>query len=88
VGYVDFAWASLRVVVECDGYEFHAEREPFQRDRRRWSAFTRAGWRGAVITWFDVTRDPAYVVNLVTDLLAAAATDITAAANRELSRAS
>lgn len=69
VGYLDFAWPSRRVALECDGYEWHAEREPFQRDRRRWSALNRARWRSGVVTWFDVTRDPGYVVDLVRDLL-------------------
>jgi len=69
VGYLDFAWPSRRVALECDGYEWHAEREPFQRDRRRWSALNRATWRSGVVTWFDVTGDPAYVVALVRDLL-------------------
>jgi len=69
-GRLDFAWPQLRVALECDGYEFHAAREPFQGDRRRWSTLSRAGWHVGVVTWFDVTRDPAYVVQLVRDLLA------------------
>ena len=69
-GRLDFAWPHLRVALECDGYEFHAAREPFQRDRRRWSALSRRGWHAGVVTWFDVTRDPGYVVHLVRDLLA------------------
>ena len=73
IGYVDFAWPSLRVVLEADGYEYHAERGVFQSDRRRWSAMSRADWRSGIVTWFDVTRDPEYVVALVRDLLASAA---------------
>jgi putative AbiEi antitoxin of type IV toxin-antitoxin system len=69
-GRLDFAWPLLRVALECDGYEFHAARESFQRDRRRWSALSRCDWRAGVVTWFDVTRDPDYVVQLVRDLLA------------------
>ncbi|HET7530021.1 MAG TPA: type IV toxin-antitoxin system AbiEi family antitoxin domain-containing protein [Mycobacteriales bacterium] len=69
-GRLDFAWPDLKVALECDGYEFHTERGPFQRDRRRWSALTRNGWHLGVVTWFDVTRDPDYVVRLVRDLLA------------------
>lgn len=72
IGYLDFAWPSVRAALECDGYEWHAEREPFQKDRRRWSAVNRARWWCGVVTWFDVTRDPAYVVALVRDLLGAA----------------
>jgi len=69
IGFVDFAWPDHRVVLECDGYEFHAAREPFQRDRRRWSAISAAGWQLVVVTWFDVTRDPAYVVSLMREVL-------------------
>ena len=69
IGYLDFAWPTLRVALECDGYEWHAEREPFQRDRRRWSGLNRADWRSGVVTWFDVTCDPDYVVALVRDLI-------------------
>ena len=50
VGYLDFAWPSQRVALECDGYEWHAAREPFQKDRRRWSALNRAHWRSGVVT--------------------------------------
>jgi hypothetical protein len=65
IGRVDFAWPDRKIIVECDGYEFHAAREPFQRDRRRWSALTAADWQLVVLTWFDVTRDPEYVVRLL-----------------------
>ena len=70
VGYLDFAWPNARVALECDGYQWHADREPFQKDRRRWSALNRAHWRSGVVTWFDVACDPEYVVALVRDLLA------------------
>lgn len=69
VGYLDFAWPALRLALECDGYAYHSDPEAFRRDRRRWSALNRSGWRCAVVTWFDVMRDPQYVVDLVRDLL-------------------
>jgi hypothetical protein len=62
IGRVDFAWPDHKVILECDGYEFHAARDSFQRDRRRWSALTAAGWQVVIVTWFDVTRDPEYVL--------------------------
>lgn len=68
-GYLDFAWPQLKVALECDGYEWHAERVPFQKDRRRWSTLSRLDWRCGVVTWFDVTCDPSYVVTLVAELL-------------------
>jgi hypothetical protein len=69
IGYVDFAWEHLLAVLECDGYEFHSSRVPFQKDRRRWTAIGTSGWHLAVITWFDVTCEPEYVVAAVNDLL-------------------
>lgn len=71
-GRLDFAWPALKVALECDGYEWHKERSQFELDRRRWSTLTRMGWLTGVVTWFDVTADPAYVVGLVADLLARA----------------
>ncbi|HVU60904.1 MAG TPA: DUF559 domain-containing protein [Mycobacteriales bacterium] len=72
IGRVDFAWPEFRLVLECDGFEHHSSREAFNRDRRRWNALWRAGWRVAVVTWHDVVADPAYVVDLVAAHLAAA----------------
>jgi hypothetical protein len=66
---VDFAWEELRVVLECDGFAYHGDRDAFQRDRRRWSALTRAGWRVVVVTWQDVMGDPTYLVELMADVL-------------------
>jgi hypothetical protein len=71
IGRVDFAWPDARLVLECDGFEHHASHEAFHRDRRRWTALSRAGWRVAVVTWHDVVDDPYYVVGLIADYLAA-----------------
>lgn len=68
-GRVDFAWPEHRAVLECDGYAYHSSGSDFQRDRRRWSALSAAGWRLGVVTWLDVTRSSSYVVRLVRDLL-------------------
>jgi len=68
-GRLDFAWPELCVALECDGYEWHAGRDAFQGDRRRWSTLNRMDWKSGVVTWFDVTADPFYVVGLVADLL-------------------
>jgi hypothetical protein len=70
---VDFGWPSYRVVLECDGFEFHRDRAAFERDRRRWNALTQAGWRVVIVTWHDVVRDPGYLVAVMTDLLSDAA---------------
>jgi Protein of unknown function (DUF559) len=72
IGRVDFAWPEARLVLECDGFEHHSRYDAFNRDRRRWSALQRAGWRVVVVTWHDVVNDPTYVVEIVADHLAAA----------------
>jgi very-short-patch-repair endonuclease len=69
IGRFDFAWPEIRLILECDGLMFHSGREVFARDRRRWAALTRAGWRVVVVTWQDVVGDPAYVVGLVRELV-------------------
>jgi hypothetical protein len=73
VARVDFAWLAARVALECDGFEFHASREAFERDRRRWNALTGLGWRVIVVTWRDVIDDPAYLVDVLGDIIGRAA---------------
>jgi len=68
---VDFAWVRERLVLECDGYEFHADRAAFHADRRRWNALVRAGWTVLIVTWRDIVEDPQYVVELVSRVIAA-----------------
>lgn len=72
VARVDFAWPALRLALECDGFEFHSGRATFRRDRRRWTALARAGWRVVVVTWADVVSDPDYVAGTVAEMLSAA----------------
>jgi hypothetical protein len=72
IGRVDFAWPEARLVLECDGFEYHSSWDAFNRDRRRWNALNRAGWRVVLVTWHDVVNDPAYVVRAVAHHLAAA----------------
>jgi len=71
IGRVDFAWPESKLILECDGFEFHGDRGSFERDRRRWTALVRAGWRVAIVTWHDVVGDRNYLIEVVADLLAA-----------------
>jgi hypothetical protein len=66
---VDFAWLRAKVALECDGFEFHSSREAFERDRRRWNALTRIGWRVVVVTWREVMGDPDYYTDLIGELV-------------------
>jgi len=81
IGYLDFVWEEVKASLECDGYEYHRGDASFQHDRRRWSAITSAGWRVVVVTWYDVTRDPDYVVALVRNLLSLKVTPALVAAD-------
>jgi hypothetical protein len=69
LGYLDFAWPAHKVALECDGYEWHSSRDMFEKDRLRWSTLSRLDWKCGVVTWFQVTTEPEYVVHLVADLL-------------------
>lgn len=71
IGRVDFAWPERRLVVECDGYAFHADRTRYRADRRRGNALVVAGWTVLRFSWEDVVRSPAYVVATVRGVLAA-----------------
>ena len=40
----DFAFPYLRIAIYCDGYEYHWERDPFQKDRQQARALQLQGW--------------------------------------------
>ena len=62
LGRVDFAWPEQRLVVETDGYAFHADRASYRADRRRINALVLDGWRVLRFSWEDVLHDPDSVV--------------------------
>ncbi len=69
IGRVDFAWPSARLVVEVDGFAFHADRESYREDRRRSNALQRAGWVVLRFSWEDVVHTPQLVVAAVREVL-------------------
>lgn len=69
----DFLWREQRLVLETDGRDAHGTRRAFESDRRRDQRLTRAGWRVVRVTWRQLTQEPWTVVELVADLLRAAA---------------
>ena len=40
----DFAFPDLQIAIYCDGYEFHSERDPFQKDRQQSRDLQLQGW--------------------------------------------
>jgi very-short-patch-repair endonuclease len=66
---VDAFWPEANLVVELDGYEFHHDREAFERDRRKIAALRLAAREVVSFTYAQVTREPGWVVATVTALL-------------------
>lgn len=73
LGRVDFAWPEARLVVETDGFAFHADRNSYRADRRRTNALVVDGWRVLRFTWEDVVHHPEHVVATVRAALESAA---------------
>ena len=69
---VDALWRVERVVLEFDSYEFHATRAAFERDRRRNSSLTRAGYLVLRTTWHELTKRPHALVARIAEALALA----------------
>jgi very-short-patch-repair endonuclease len=63
----------VRLLIEAEGFEFHSRRTDYRKDRRRWNAFTRMGWRVLRFSWEDVVEHPSYVIDAVSFELAKAA---------------
>ncbi len=55
---VDFVWRDQRFVVEVDGYDGHAGRVAFERDRLKWAHLEAAGIAVMPITGRQVRADP------------------------------
>jgi very-short-patch-repair endonuclease len=68
---VDFAYPELRIVIEVDGWRFHATRAAFEADRQRDAMLESAGWTVLRFTWLQVSRRPAWVAERVAATLAA-----------------
>jgi very-short-patch-repair endonuclease len=69
-GYVvDAYWPAARLVVELQGYEFHSDRETFERDHAKLATLKRHGIEMLPLTHRQVTRDPAATARLLADLL-------------------
>jgi very-short-patch-repair endonuclease len=67
---VDALWPNQRLVVEVDGYAFHASRQAFERDRKRDAAMQLEGHRVIRLTWRQVADEPHAVVATLARALA------------------
>jgi len=66
---VDFLFPAERLIVEVDGYAYHASRGAFHADRRRDAALARAGYRVIRLTWEQITKEPMATVATLASLL-------------------
>ena len=58
LGYeVDFYWPQARLVVEVDGFRFHATHQRFERDRAKDAVMQAAGIGTMRVTWRGLERD-------------------------------
>lgn len=55
---VDALWPEARLVVEVDGFAFHASRAAFERDRDRDARLQARGFRVMRVTWRQLTARP------------------------------
>jgi very-short-patch-repair endonuclease len=69
LGRFDFCWRQERLIVELDGFAFHADRITFRRDRELANALGRLGWRLLRFTWEDVVGRPAHVLSVLRECL-------------------
>jgi very-short-patch-repair endonuclease len=66
---VDFFWREQKVVVEVDGYTYHATRGAFERDRAKDATLIAAGILVMRITWLQMERERLAVVVRVAQTL-------------------
>jgi very-short-patch-repair endonuclease len=62
---VDLADEALRVVIEADSHEFHAERRAFDRDCRRYDELAVRDWLVLRFTWEQVMFEPDWVTSVL-----------------------
>lgn len=70
---LDFAWPSLEVAVEAEGFAAHGGRVAHVADRRRLAALVAAGWSIVPVTWDDCTTAPEVFIERVRAALLRAA---------------
>jgi very-short-patch-repair endonuclease len=73
IGIVDVLFAQAKVVLEIDGFAYHAGVVEFQRDRARRNRLVAAGYTVLNFTWHDLTREPQRVLAEIRAALALAA---------------
>jgi len=65
VARVDFALPGIRLAIECDGYDTHARRPGFERDREKAVLLQLAGWSLLPFTATQIRERPDWVIATV-----------------------
>jgi very-short-patch-repair endonuclease len=65
VARVDFALPGIRLAIEADGYDTHARRRGFERDREKAVLLQLAGWQLLSFTATQIRHQPEWVVSTV-----------------------
>ena len=65
--FLDVEFDGLLLGIEVDGYQVHGPHnwEQFQRDRRKWSTLTSAGWRLLHFTWHQLRDESDWVIETI-----------------------
>lgn len=63
---LDFAWPSIRLTIEVDGYIWHFSPEQKHGDDVRRNGLQRAGWLVQVYDWRQVCDEPRRLINEIT----------------------
>lgn len=69
VGRVDLVDHRLKIVIECDSFEFHGKRSGLARDITRYTALARRGYVVVRFSWEEVMFDPDYVRDALLDVV-------------------
>lgn len=69
---VDFLWRAERLVVEVDGFAFHASQRMFERDRRRDAVLGARGFHVLRVTWGQMETEPEAMLVRLAQMLARA----------------
>ncbi len=72
VGRVDLGDLRRRIVIECDGFDYHSDRAAFGRDLVRFTMLVAGGWHPLRFTWEQVMFREAWVLARVQDVVAQA----------------
>jgi very-short-patch-repair endonuclease len=73
---VDFLWRAERLVVEVDGFAYHANRRAFESDRRRDATLAASGYMVLRVTWRQIVDAPEAVIARIAATLAVRRTDV------------